>query len=151
MIKRLASVAKIAETSLFRYTCVRYIGTGTGSTEREATEALELSKKKEHDSTTLQSLKNHKWLQYDPTHTKSMKTHKSDAEQRIHRIPVIFTDADVVRCMGGTDIEKGHPQVYIKTNETKPNTCKYCGLRFQKKPHSHHHEMHDQDGPHGHH
>jgi NADH dehydrogenase (ubiquinone) Fe-S protein 6 len=35
----------------------------------------------------------------------------------------------------------GHPLEYIqlnKINSSEPTPCKYCGLRFVRKPHHHH-------------
>ncbi|CAD8057718.1 unnamed protein product [Paramecium primaurelia] len=88
------------------------------------------------------SLAQHKWLDYDETHKKSLQTHKSRAEEFIHKIPIIEVDSDVVRCLGGTHINAGHPQVYIKLDtrtEGTPQTCKYCGLQYVKKGHGLHH------------
>ena len=37
--------------------------------------------------------------QYFHIFKNSLKTHRSDAEQRIHKIPIIMVDEDVVRCL----------------------------------------------------
>ncbi|EGR30700.1 nad transhydrogenase subunit beta, putative [Ichthyophthirius multifiliis] len=71
-------------------------------------------------------------------------THKSNAEQLIHKVPVIEVDSDNVRCLGGTENNAGHPQVYIQLNTKqagKVQTCKYCGLKYARKLHNaeHHH------------
>jgi len=95
---------------------------------------------KPKDPTSRESMMEHNWLIYDPDHQKSQRTHKSVAERNIHRIPVVEVDQDVVRCFGGTKIGAGHPQVYIQLNTkdpSKPQTCKWCGLKFVRKHHGH--------------
>eukprot|EP01015_Nassula_variabilis_P035766 TRINITY_DN905_c0_g1_i1.p1 TRINITY_DN905_c0_g1~~TRINITY_DN905_c0_g1_i1.p1 ORF type:complete len:132 (-),score=7.08 TRINITY_DN905_c0_g1_i1:103-498(-) len=97
----------------------------------------DLVERKDFNPNERTALQNHKWLEYDPTHTRSQKTHLSNAEQLIAKIPVIFVDHHIVRCIGGTEVEAGHQQIYIRINEKAPTSCKYCGLRFQQKPHHH--------------
>ena len=62
--------------------------------------------------------------------------HRSDAEQRINKVPIIYVDGDVAVCDGGGGA-MGHPIEYIllHTVDKGPQICKYCGLRFMRKPH----------------
>ena len=64
--------------------------------------------------------------------------HRSNAEELIAGVPVIVVQADVAVCDGGGGV-LGHPVEYIQLNKKKdePETCKYCGLRYQKDPHYH--------------
>ncbi len=58
--------------------------------------------------------------------------HRSNAEQLIKKIPVIFVPANVAVCDGGSGA-LGHPLQYIQVQGMKPgeyNSCKYCGLRY---------------------
>ncbi|KAJ0403544.1 hypothetical protein ATCC90586_006799 [Pythium insidiosum] len=84
--------------------------------------------------------------------------HRSDAEQRIAQVPIVDVEGDVARiaqvpivdvegdvavCDGGGGA-LGHPLEYIQLDTVRhnePQTCKYCGLRYRKKPgyHGHHH------------
>jgi len=108
----------------------------------------------EPDPMSHASLKGHNWLIHDPSHIKSLRTHKSLAEQNIHKIPVIYADHDVVRCIGGTEINTGHPQVYIQLNTrdpSKPSVCKYCGLKFMRRHGHEHHGGHAEGHEPGHH
>ena len=86
--------------------------------------------------------------------------HKSISESLIKEVPVIEVDGTVAMCDGGTYHNlfpfkistrsenapnaqtgggaTGHPVEYIQLNTTdgsKPQTCKYCGLRFVQKAH----------------
>mmetsp|Transcript_33181 Transcript_33181/g.30120 ORF Transcript_33181/g.30120 Transcript_33181/m.30120 type:complete len:137 (+) Transcript_33181:70-480(+) len=82
------------------------------------------------------NLKSHRWLPYDPEHKASQKTHKSKSEEYIAKVPVIYVDSDKVRCIGGTKIQSGHPQIYLNLDTRKPGsvvTCNWCGLRYAKK------------------
>ncbi|ETV96819.1 hypothetical protein H310_10110 [Aphanomyces invadans] len=65
--------------------------------------------------------------------------HRSDAEILIAQVPVVEVDSDVAVCDGGGGA-LGHPLEYIALNTVsdKPQTCKYCGLRYKQKPHHHH-------------
>eukprot|EP00948_MAST-09A_sp_MAST-9A-sp1_P003244 g3244.t1 len=63
--------------------------------------------------------------------------HRSDAEQRISEVPVIYVDADIAVCDGGGGA-MGHPIEYIQLHNVRkgvPVACKYCGLRYAKKEH----------------
>ena len=65
-------------------------------------------------------------------------THKSNAEELIASIPVIEVEGDIVRCTGVNEFGYGHPVEYIALNtrnRSKPNVCKWWGLRFVKKGH----------------
>ncbi|ETV69362.1 hypothetical protein H257_14968 [Aphanomyces astaci] len=64
--------------------------------------------------------------------------HRSDAELRIAQVPVVEVDSDVAVCDGGGGA-LGHPVEYIALNivSDKPQTCKYCGLRYKQKHHHH--------------
>jgi NADH dehydrogenase (ubiquinone) Fe-S protein 6 len=58
--------------------------------------------------------------------------HRSNAEQLIKKIPVIYVPAKVAVCDGGGGA-LGHPLQYIQVQGMKPgefNSCKYCGLRY---------------------
>ena len=58
-------------------------------------------------------------------------------EQFINAIPPIEVDGDKAMCDGG-DEGLGHPIEFIQLNKVhpdKPETCKYCGLRYIQKPH----------------
>ncbi|EAS07703.1 zinc-finger protein (macronuclear) [Tetrahymena thermophila SB210] len=89
-----------------------------------------------------EALKENHWLVSDSSKKNSEWTHKSNAEQLIAKVPIIYVDSNIVRCIGGTEINAGHPQVYIQLDTRKhgtPQTCKYCGLRYAKKMDGHHH------------
>eukprot|EP00938_MAST-03A_sp_MAST-3A-sp1_P004701 g4701.t1 len=63
--------------------------------------------------------------------------HKSISESLIKEVDVIEVDGTVAMCDGGGGAT-GHPVEYIQLNTTdrsKPQTCKYCGLRFVQKAH----------------
>ncbi|GLE06585.1 hypothetical protein PINS_up015979 [Pythium insidiosum] len=69
--------------------------------------------------------------------------HRSDAEQRIAQVPIVDVEGDVAVCDGGGGA-LGHPLEYIQLDTVRhnePQTCKYCGIRYRKKPgyHGHHH------------
>ena len=77
-----------------------------------------------------------------------MITHKSNAEELIAKVPAIEVDDHVAMCyvniqfinflQGVNDYGWGHPVEYITVDSrdvTKPNICKYCGLRFVMKQH----------------
>lgn len=66
--------------------------------------------------------------------------HRSDAEQRIAKVPVIEVDGELAVCTGGGGA-LGHPIEYMTMvrESDKPETCKYCGLRYQMKKHTAHH------------
>ncbi|KAK9468789.1 zinc-finger domain-containing protein [Lipomyces arxii] len=49
--------------------------------------------------------------------------------------PVRFVDTNIASCDGGSGVQ-GHPKVFINLDQDGPNTCTYCGLRFQM---NHHH------------
>lgn len=68
----------------------------------------------------------------------SRLTHGTNAEELIHSVPPIEVDDDVAMCMGVSEMNWGHPIEWITVNTrdpSKPNTCKYCGLRYIKKHH----------------
>ncbi|KAK9447852.1 NADH:ubiquinone oxidoreductase [Limtongia smithiae] len=48
--------------------------------------------------------------------------------------PVRFIDHNIAVCDGGRGVQ-GHPKVYINLDQEGPNTCTYCGLRYQQKHH----------------
>lgn len=52
---------------------------------------------------------------------------------------------------GGTEINAGHPMIYIQVNNKfqEPAVCKYCGLRYQlaEEDEHDHHEEHKHEGP----
>ncbi|CAM9468175.1 unnamed protein product [Phaeothamnion confervicola] len=62
--------------------------------------------------------------------------HRSNAEELIDQFPVIEVDRGVAICDGGGGA-LGHPLEFIQlaTVSDKPQTCKYCGLRFARKNH----------------
>ena len=47
---------------------------------------------------------------------RSRLTHKTNAEELIHRVPVIEVDDDVVLCHGVGELAWGHPIEYITLN-----------------------------------
>ncbi|KAK9494463.1 hypothetical protein V1508DRAFT_395856 [Lipomyces doorenjongii] len=51
--------------------------------------------------------------------------------------PVRFIDSNIAVCDGGRGVQ-GHPKVFINLDQDGPNTCTYCGLRFQQNRHGHH-------------
>ncbi|KAK1931862.1 NADH dehydrogenase [ubiquinone] iron-sulfur protein 6 [Phytophthora citrophthora] len=61
--------------------------------------------------------------------------HRSDAEQRIAKVPIVELASDVAVCDGGGGA-LGHPVEYIQLDTRKHNTpqaCKYCGVRYRMK------------------
>ena len=69
---------------------------------------------------------------------KSKLTHGTNAEELIHKIPVIEVDDDTALCTGVGEMHWGHPIQFIALNTRnpkEPNTCKYCGLQYVKKAH----------------
>lgn len=93
-----------------------------------------------------------------------LNIHRSNAQELIAKVPPIIVDANVAMCDGGmaccpllfTRITcnprgerhfhaagggaTGHPIEFIQLNKREgdvPATCKYCGLRYQRKPHHH--------------
>ncbi|KAI9595348.1 zinc-finger domain-containing protein [Syncephalis fuscata] len=54
----------------------------------------------------------------------------------IAEIPVVQVEGRRAVCDGGGGA-LGHPKVYINLDDGKPNTCGYCGVRFQQLPHHH--------------
>ncbi|KAJ1893062.1 hypothetical protein LPJ66_005981 [Kickxella alabastrina] len=50
--------------------------------------------------------------------------------------PVRMVDQRLACCDGGGGA-LGHPRVWINLDEGNPESCGYCGLRFQMKPHHH--------------
>lgn len=70
-------------------------------------------------------------------HQSSKLTHLSNAEELVHKVPVITVDDDVVRCTGVAGTGLGHPVEYIQLKLRNPHhhaTCKWCGLRYQRNP-----------------
>ena len=64
--------------------------------------------------------------------------HRSNAEELVAKVPIVFVDANVAMCDGGGGAT-GHPIEYIKLDLKEgslPVPCKYCGVRYQK---GHHH------------
>jgi NADH dehydrogenase (ubiquinone) Fe-S protein 6 len=67
--------------------------------------------------------------------------HRSDAELRIAQVPIVEVEGDAAVCDGGGGA-LGHPIEYIQLDTVKhnePQTCKYCGIRYRKKPGYHGH------------
>ncbi|KAL3662714.1 hypothetical protein V7S43_012120 [Phytophthora oleae] len=61
--------------------------------------------------------------------------HRSDAEQRIAKVPIVELASSVAVCDGGGGA-LGHPVEYIQLDTRKHNTpqaCKYCGVRYKMK------------------
>ncbi|POM80400.1 NADH dehydrogenase (ubiquinone) Fe-S protein 6 [Phytophthora palmivora] len=61
--------------------------------------------------------------------------HRSDAEQRIAKVPIVEVASGVAVCDGGGGA-LGHPVEYIQLDTRKhnsPQTCKYCGVRYKMK------------------
>ncbi|KAK7206437.1 ubiquinone oxidoreductase 20 kd subunit [Myxozyma melibiosi] len=48
--------------------------------------------------------------------------------------PVRFIEENIAVCDGGRGVQ-GHPKVFINLDQDGPNTCTYCGLRYQMKHH----------------
>lgn len=70
-----------------------------------------------------------------------MNRHRSDAEQRIAKVPIVEVAGTVAVCDGGGGA-LGHPVEYIQLDTRKhhtPQTCKYCGVRYQMKEGYHAH------------
>ncbi|KAK9368639.1 hypothetical protein V1509DRAFT_622303 [Lipomyces kononenkoae] len=51
--------------------------------------------------------------------------------------PIRFIDSNIAVCDGGRGVQ-GHPKVFINLDQDGPNTCTYCGLRFQQNSQGHH-------------
>ncbi|KAJ1860088.1 hypothetical protein LPJ73_001535 [Coemansia sp. RSA 2703] len=51
--------------------------------------------------------------------------------------PVRQVETRLACCDGGGGA-LGHPRVWINLDDGHPQSCGYCGLRFQMKPHHHH-------------
>ncbi|KAH9257758.1 hypothetical protein BASA81_004224 [Batrachochytrium salamandrivorans] len=64
--------------------------------------------------------------------------HHSNSERLVSEIPIIWLQSDTAVCDGGGGL-LGHPLEYmnLKRQKSGPETCKYCGLRFQKEEHHH--------------
>ncbi|KAI8317820.1 hypothetical protein GQ54DRAFT_315126 [Martensiomyces pterosporus] len=58
------------------------------------------------------------------------------AVELIAEEPVREIEGRLACCDGGGGA-LGHPRVWINLDEGKPESCSYCGLRFQMKPHHH--------------
>lgn len=62
----------------------------------------------------------------------------SDAMEKIQDVAAIEVDGNVAICNGGGGA-LGHPVEYIKLlvsdENTGPQVCKYCGLKFKRKHH----------------
>ncbi|KAI9002694.1 zinc-finger domain-containing protein [Gaertneriomyces semiglobifer] len=58
------------------------------------------------------------------------------AEELIKQVPVTFVETRTVACDGGGGA-LGHPKVWLNLDKNEPQSCGYCGLRFQKKHHHH--------------
>ncbi|KAG0054292.1 hypothetical protein BGZ83_011497 [Gryganskiella cystojenkinii] len=52
--------------------------------------------------------------------------------------PIRMVEGRRARCDGG-DGSLGHPAVWINLDRAGPHACGYCGIRFEQKPHHHHH------------
>ncbi|KAK9454556.1 hypothetical protein V1511DRAFT_502315 [Dipodascopsis uninucleata] len=48
--------------------------------------------------------------------------------------PIRMVESNIAVCDGGRGVQ-GHPKVFINLDMDGPNTCTYCGLRFQQKHH----------------
>ena len=73
-------------------------------------------------------------------HQASKLTHLTNAEEWVHKVPPIVVNDDVVRCAGVQALGLGHPIVYLQLNKkdpTKPEVCKWCGLRYVRNPDLH--------------
>ncbi|KAG6610679.1 NADH:ubiquinone oxidoreductase, NDUFS6/13 kDa subunit [Phytophthora cinnamomi] len=67
--------------------------------------------------------------------------HRSDAEQRIAKVPIVEVAGTVAVCDGGGGA-LGHPVEYIQLDTREhhtPQTCKYCGVRYKMKEGYHAH------------
>ncbi|WFD31613.1 hypothetical protein MSPP1_002652 [Malassezia sp. CBS 17886] len=69
---------------------------------------------------------------YMPTQPDSLS-----AMELIANVPIHQTDRRVVWCDGG-DGALGHPKVYINLDKPGPQSCGYCGLRYEKINEHHH-------------
>ncbi|KAI8921892.1 ubiquinone oxidoreductase 20 kd subunit [Powellomyces hirtus] len=58
------------------------------------------------------------------------------AQELIAQVPVKMVSARRVACDGGGGA-LGHPKVYINLDRNEPESCGYCGLRFQQEHHHH--------------
>jgi len=55
-------------------------------------------------------------------------------------MPIVEVEGNTARCLGVNELGFGHPVQYIqldRKNKFTPATCKWCGLRFQKKADGH--------------
>jgi len=102
---------------------------------------LKLSKRSKIKLATQPGLTRYNWdsqVYKKEKYEESRLTHKTNAEELITKIPIIQVDDDVVLCTGTSGLVWGHPVEYITLNTRypdRPNTCKYCGLRYVKKQH----------------
>ncbi|KAJ3032536.1 hypothetical protein HDV00_007410 [Rhizophlyctis rosea] len=56
------------------------------------------------------------------------------AQELIAKVPVKKVHARRVACNGGGGA-LGHPTVYINLDGVEPESCGYCGLRYQQEHH----------------
>ncbi|KAF9954515.1 hypothetical protein BGZ72_004547 [Mortierella alpina] len=52
--------------------------------------------------------------------------------------PIRMVEGRRARCDGGGGA-LGHPAVWINLDRAGAHACGYCGIRFEQKPHHHHH------------
>ncbi|KAK9462937.1 uncharacterized protein V1516DRAFT_671546 [Lipomyces oligophaga] len=52
----------------------------------------------------------------------------------INQQPIKFVADRIAVCDGGRGVQ-GHPKVYINLDQDGPNSCTYCGLRYQQEHH----------------
>ena len=83
----------------------------------------------------------HETKMHYPKNPDPFEKHRSDAMEKIFEVPPIEVDGDVAVCEGGAGA-LGHPVEYItlkvhSSTDRLAGVCKYCGLRFVGKKHSH--------------
>ncbi|KAF8943916.1 hypothetical protein BGZ47_004880 [Haplosporangium gracile] len=60
------------------------------------------------------------------------------AVELIAEEPIRMVEGRRARCDGGGG-SLGHPAVWINLDRPGNHACGYCGIRFEQKPHHHHH------------
>ncbi|KAI1314768.1 hypothetical protein EDD11_001737 [Mortierella claussenii] len=60
------------------------------------------------------------------------------AVELISEEPIRLVESRRAKCDGGGG-SLGHPTVWINLDRPGAHACGYCGIRFEQKPHHHHH------------
>ena len=66
---------------------------------------------------------------------KTKETNTNWAIDLISKVPPVQVNKRIVACEGSPNPALGHPKVYINLDTHDPETCIYCGLRYQYQSH----------------